>query len=84
MVLKHPALKLDELGTLVDEDDADGFVASLLFAIPALLLGFGFLEAVAAGSACFLFETFLVSTLGLLAFRRKSVSFSSEASSPLV
>ena len=87
VVLKHPVLEPDEADTLAadDEDDADDddLDADLPFVL-LLLLGFGLLEAVAAGSGCFLLATFLVSTfLGRLALRRECDSFSAKASAAL-
>ena len=87
VVLKHPVFEPDEADALAadDEDDADddGLDAVLPFVL-LLLLGFGLLEAVAAGPGCFLLATFLVSTfLGRLAFCRECDSFSAKASAAL-
>ena len=78
MVLKHPLLEPDGPDTLDDDEDADvdGFDAGLLLVL-LLLLGLGLLEAVVEG--CFLFVTFLVSTLGLLTFRRECDASSAKA-----
>ena len=90
VVLKHPVLEPDEADTLAadDEDDADDaddedFDAVLPFVL-LILLGFGLLEADAAGPGCFLLATFLASTfLGRLTFRRECDSFSAKASAAL-
>ena len=87
MVLKHPVFEPEEADTLADDDEDDADDEDLDAVLPfvlLLLLGFGLLEAVAAGSGCFLLATFLVSTfLGRLVFRRECDSFSAKASAAL-
>ena len=87
VVLKHPVFEPDEADTLAadDEDHADDEdLDAVLPFVLLLLLGFGLLEADAAGPGCFLLATFLVSTfLGRLAFCRECDSFSAKASAAL-